>query len=154
MRLTVLIPLLSVLSWAVFLLYNPIRPVQRHQGNPVYETCSVGACARTHARMGNLVPTAACTARYECIQEKEEAWVLIIGDSNGRNLFEALVDFVFTFSGLPPASQMLLGLVSTVVYRAPRTVKHLGRRGVHGAQRHLVGFAPSRCPGMRTFISC
>lgn len=37
---------------------------------------------------------------YECVQQKAEAWIAIVGDSNGRYLFEALVDFVFGFSGV------------------------------------------------------
>ena len=32
---------------------------------------------------------------------------MIVGDSNGRNLFEKLVDWIFMFSGLAPAHQPL-----------------------------------------------
>ena len=32
---------------------------------------------------------------YDCIQEGDEAWVVIIGDSNGRQLFESLVALTF-----------------------------------------------------------
>ena len=83
-------------------------------GNPVYEPPSMGASASAHssALVHTRVRLGVCNrvphhmhghGRYKCIREKEEAWILIVGDSNGRNLFEALVDSVFTFSGLVPA---------------------------------------------------